>query len=112
MRIFAIAAATAISVIAGPAFAAVGLDTYVDKEGYIDVQALTCEQLANTFQEDANALANWYSGWYNGLAKKHYYHFAKVPGEEHKLIIYCKAHQDQKIIHALDHIFKEERDKH
>lgn len=111
MRIFAIAAATALSVMAAPAFAAVGLDTYVDKNGFIDVQALTCEQLANTHQEDANALANWYSGWYNGLAKKHYYHFSKVPGEEHKLIVYCKAHQDEKVIHALDHIFKEERDK-
>jgi hypothetical protein len=111
MRIFAITAATAISVITGPALAAVGLDTYVDKNGFINVQELTCDQLANTYQEDANALANWYSGWYNGLAKKHYYHLSRVPNEEHKLIVYCKAHRDEKIIHALDKLFKEEREK-
>lgn len=93
-------------------WAAVGLDTYVDKNGFLDVQALTCAQLADTYQEDANALANWYSGWYNGLAKKHYYHYARAAGEEHRLIVYCKAHRDEKIIHALDKLFKEERDAH
>lgn len=30
------------------------LNAYADKDGYIDVQALTCAQLANTFQEDAS----------------------------------------------------------
>ena len=50
------------------AFAAVELNTYADGEGYLDVQALTCAQLADTFQEDANYLTAWYSGWYNGLA--------------------------------------------
>lgn len=94
------------------AWAATGLDAYVDKNGFIDVQALTCAQLADTYQEDANALANWYSGWYNGLAKKHYYHLSRVAGEEHKIIVYCKAHRDEKIIHALDKLFKEERDSH
>ena len=47
------------------------LTAYADKDGYIDVQKLTCAQLANTFQEDADYLTVWYSGWYNGLAKKH-----------------------------------------
>ena len=42
-----------------------------DANGYIDVQKLTCAQLANTFQEDVDFLTVWYSGWYNGLAKKH-----------------------------------------
>jgi hypothetical protein len=78
------------------AWANTELSTYADKDGFIDVQALTCDQLANTYQEDANALANWYSGWYNGLAKKHYYHLSRVPGEEHKLIVYCKEHRDEK----------------
>jgi hypothetical protein len=40
----------------------VGLDAYVDANGFIDVQTLTCAQLANTYQEDANALTSWYSG--------------------------------------------------
>ena len=42
----------------GACVGAVGLDTYVDENGFIDVQTLTCDQLANTYQEDANALAN------------------------------------------------------
>ena len=57
--------------VAGPAFGQVELNTYTDSNGYLDVQKLTCAQLAGTFQEDADYLAAWYSGWYNGLAKKH-----------------------------------------
>src|ERR1700736_2661973 len=57
------------------AFAQVPLSSYVDAQGFIDVQKLTCAQLAGTFQEDADMLATWYSGWYNGLAKKHYLDF-------------------------------------
>ena len=53
------------------AAAQVELKTYANAAGYIDVQALTCAQLANTFQEDADYLMVWYSGWYNWLAKKH-----------------------------------------
>ena len=115
MRHLASAAAMAIAAattMAAPASATVGLDAYVDKNGFIDVQALTCDELANTYQEDANALANWYSGWYNGLAKKHYYHLSRVPGEEHALIVYCKAHRDETIIHGLDVLFKEQREGH
>jgi hypothetical protein len=39
-------------VIAGQAFAQVELKTYADPDGYLDVQKLTCAQLASTFQED------------------------------------------------------------
>jgi hypothetical protein len=112
MRMVSIIAATIISAAAGSALAATGLDAYVDKNGFIDVQELTCDQLANTYQEDADALANWYSGWYNGLAKKHYYHLSRVPGVEHQLIVYCKAHRDKKVIHGLDEVFKMDRDSH
>jgi hypothetical protein len=70
---------------------------------------LTCGQLANTYQEDANALATWYSGWHNGLAHKHYADFKKGRIVEHQVIEYCKAHQDQKIIHAISVILKEDR---
>jgi hypothetical protein len=91
------------------AFAATGLDAYVDKNGYIDVQALTCSQLADTYQEDANALAYWYSGWYNGLAKKHFYNYNGTKNKEHEVIVFCKEHRDMKIIKALDVIFKEDR---
>jgi HdeA/HdeB family len=108
-KLLAIAAILAGLVAGSSAFAAVGLDTYVDKNGFIDVQALTCAQLADTYQEDANALANWYAGWYNGLAKKHYYHLNRVKGTEHEVIVFCKEHRDMKIIKAMDIIFKEDK---
>lgn len=65
-------AAAAFLAVAGPgAKAQVNLSTYADANGFLDVQVLTCAQLANTWQQDADMLATWYSGWYNGLAKKH-----------------------------------------
>ena len=87
----------------------VGLDTYVDKNGFIDVQTLTCAQLANTYQEDANALTTWYSGWYNGLAHKHFLDLKKGREAEHEVIVYCKEHPDEKIIHAIGVVFKDMR---
>ena len=87
----------------------VDLSAYADANGFIDVQKLTCGQLANTYQEDANALSSWYSGWYNGLVHKHYMDYKKGREVEHQVIEYCKAHQDQKIIHAIGLILKEDR---
>ncbi len=79
----------------------VDLIAYVDANGFIDVQALTCAQLANTYQSDANVLMAWYSGWYNGLGHKHYMDYKKGRELEHLVIEYCKAHQDESIIHAI-----------
>lgn len=89
--------------------AQVPLSAYTDANGFIDVQALTCAQLAGTFQEDADMLAAWYSGWYNGLAKKHFAHIERVKPGEHLVIQYCKKHPEQKVIHAIDVILKEAR---
>lgn len=85
------------------------LSAYTDDKGFLDVQALTCAQLADTFQEDADMLSAWYSGWYNGLAKKHFAHVTRVESGEHALIVYCKANRSQKIIEALDGLFKDEK---
>ena len=73
------------------------------------MQKLTCAQLANTYQEEANALSSWYSGRYNGLAKKHYMDYKKSRETEHLLIQHCNAHPDQTIIHAIAVVLKEER---
>ena len=89
--------------------AQVELNTYADANGNIDVQKLTCAQLANTFQEDADFMAVWYSGWYNGLAN-----FSKMKVErakelEHRVIVYCKAHPEKKVIAAMDLLIKQMR---
>jgi HdeA/HdeB family len=75
----------------------------------LDVQALTCGQLANTYQQDADALTMWYSGWYNGLAKAHLFNLNQAKQLEHELIMYCKANQAKKIIEGIAVVFKDER---
>jgi hypothetical protein len=85
------------------------LSAYVDANGYLDVQTLTCAQLAGTFQEDADSLTTWYSGWYNGLAKKHFLDYKKGKETEHEVILYCKANPGIKIIEAIAVVFKDER---
>ena len=87
----------------------VDLTAYADKDGFIDVQALTCAQLANTYQEDADHLTTWYSGWYNGLGHKHMMKVDRAMSLEHEVIQYCKANQDKKIIQAIDVVFKKYR---
>jgi hypothetical protein len=85
------------------------LTAYADQNGYIDVQTLTCAALAGTWQGDADRLTTWYSGWYNGLAKKHYFNIARSKELEHEVIVYCKANPQIRIIEAIDVMLKQER---
>lgn len=89
--------------------AQVELKNYADPNGYIDVQQLTCAQLAGTYQEDADFLGVWYSGWYNGLAKKHAINVPRTKAGIHNVIVYCKANPGKKVIQAIDVILKEEK---
>ena len=104
MRNFMIVLATGLTVTFANSSvnAQVDLSAYADAEGYIDVQAMTCAQLAGTWQDQADLLTTWYSGWYNGLAKKHYINIARSKESEHEVIVYCKANPQDKIIHAID----------
>jgi hypothetical protein len=98
--------------IATTANAQTPLSAYADKDGWLDVQALTCAELAGTFQEDADMLTTWYSGWYNGLAKKHFINIKRAKDAEHEVIVYCKANKDKKIIEAIGLVIDEYRKKH
>lgn len=108
MRLFVLATAATMAACSG-AFAQTPLSAYADSNGFVDVQKLTCAQLAGTFQEDADALTVWYSGWYNGLAKKHYMDVRKGKVVEHEVIQYCKANPGKLIIEAIAVVFKDER---
>ena len=106
-RFFLYAASTAFAITyTTPSHAQVELKTYANADGYIDVQALTCAQLANTYQEDADFMTAWYSGWYNGLGKKHMMLVDRARTVEHRVIVYCKANQDKKVIQAIDVVIK------
>jgi hypothetical protein len=87
------------------------LSAYADAKGYLDVQKLTCGQLAGTWQQDADMLTTWYSGWYNGLAHKHLLNVQRAKEAEHEVIVYCKANPDKRIIEAIAVIFKDMRAK-
>jgi hypothetical protein len=91
--------------------AQVELSKYADAKGYIYVQKLTCAQLANTFQEDADFLGIWYSGWYNGLAKKHAINIPRVKQGIHEVIVHCQANKGKRIIQAIDYVLKQEKQR-
>src|SRR5690349_10046045 len=103
MRMVLMTAAVGLATLfASPATKAqTDLSAYADANGYIDVQALTCAQLAGTWQDQADLLTTWYSGWYNGLAKKHYLNIARLKESEHEVIVFCKANPQVKIIKAI-----------
>ncbi len=70
---------------------------------------MTCAQLADTFPPDADALIAWYSGWYSGLAHKHFLDYRKGKIVENEVIVYCKEHPDRRIIDGLAVVFRDER---
>jgi hypothetical protein len=105
-RFVLVAALAAVSL---PAYAQSGLDTFADKQGYINVRNLTCKQLANTYQEDADFLGVWYSGWYNGLGKKSAINVPRVKENIHQVIVYCKENQDKKVMQAIEAVLKSEK---
>jgi hypothetical protein len=96
-----LAAAATLMASASASMAQVDLKTYADAKGYLNIRALTCGQLANTYQEDADFLGVWYSGWYNGRLKRHAINAARTKEGIHEVIVYCKAHPDVKIVDAV-----------
>ena len=98
-----------VIMMSGAALAQTELKTYANADGDIDVQKLTCAQLAGTFQEDADFMSVWYSGWYNGLANAGKLNVERAKEIEHRVIVYCKVNQDKKVIKAIDVVFKQYR---
>ena len=95
-------AAAALVAASSASQAQVSLTTYLDAKGYLNVRALTCAQLANTYQEDADFLGAWYSGWWNGHVKRHSVNVERAKQGIHEVIVYCKANPDAKVVDAVD----------
>ena len=98
----ALIAAATLAASASASQAQVALTTYADDKGYINVKALTCAQLANTTQDDANFLGVWYSGWFNGHLKRHAINIERTKQGIHEVIEYCKANPDKKVVEAVE----------
>ena len=107
--VFVAAAVTLTAVPIAKSQEATPLTDYLDANGFLDVQALTCAQLAGTYQEDADMLMAWYSGWYNGLARKHEMHYTRGKEVEHQVIVYCKENHDKRVIDAIAFVLKIDR---
>ena len=101
LRVALVASATLIAS-ASASHAQTELKTYADEKGYLNVRALTCAQLANTYQEDANFLGTWYSGWFNGHMKRHSINIKRTKDGIHEVIVYCKANPDTKVVDAVE----------
>ena len=56
-------------------------------------------------------MAMWYSGWYNGLAKKHFFNLPRQKSGLHQVIGYCEASPDKKVFQAIAVVLKEEKKK-
>lgn len=75
----------------------VPLSQYADANGNIDVQRLTCGQIADASIEEASFFLSWYSGWYYGTEKKRGINPARVRYVIHSVVDYCKTNRDRKL---------------
>jgi HdeA/HdeB family len=78
------------------------ITTLADDKGIIDMATLTCGQLLSVYQEDADFLLAWYSGWSNGLAKSRTLNIKAVKDATHNVIVYCKANLTKRVGDAID----------
>jgi HdeA/HdeB family len=78
------------------------LSRYADANGNIDVQRLTCGQLAGASAQEADLFLAWYSGWYNGLAKKRGINLAQIRYAIRNVVDYCRANRDKSIAKVME----------
>ena len=69
--------------------------------GNIDVQRLTCGEIADASVEDSSFFLSWYSGWYYGNEKKRGINPARVRYVIRSVVDYCKSNRDRKLTDAM-----------
>jgi HdeA/HdeB family len=75
----------------------VPLSKYADANGNIDVQRLTCGEIADASFEDSSFFLSWYNGWYYGNEKKRGINPARVRYVIRSVVDYCKSNRDRKL---------------
>jgi hypothetical protein len=78
------------------------ITTLADDKGLIDMASLTCGQLLSVYQEDADFLLAWYSGWTNGMAKSRTLNLKAVKDATHNVIIHCKSNLTRRVADAIE----------
>jgi hypothetical protein len=84
----------------------VALVRYADASGNINAEKLTCAHLADTSPEEADLFFVWYSGWYNGVAKKRGINLAHVRSAVQTAVAYCKGNRDKRLVQVMELMLK------
>ena len=79
----------------------VPLSQYADANGNIDVQRLTCGQIADASIDDASFFLSWYSGWYYGNERKRGINPARVRYVIRSVVDYCRTNRERKLTDAM-----------
>lgn len=85
------------------------LSRYADANGSIDVDRLTCAQLNDASNDEAEVLLAWYSGLYSGLAKKrtaNAINIARLHYVMRNVVDYCRTNRDKKLTQVLELMLK------
>ena len=82
----------------------VELSRYADAKGNIDLQKLTCGQLASAPPHDADILGALSIGWHNGVAKRNTINVARVQDFIGDLAVHCRANKAQRVTQAIEFI--------
>lgn len=80
----------------------VRLSQYADANGNIDVQQLTCGELAGASDADADFILTWYSGLYHGIAKQRIVNPARVRYLIGNVMRYCKTYPEKKLVSVME----------
>jgi hypothetical protein len=80
----------------------VTLGSLVNASGVVDVQRLSCAELADAAPDEARMFLSWYSGWYAGTAKKRGLNPSRTQNAIHAVMDHCKANRDKKIVQVME----------
>jgi HdeA/HdeB family len=91
---------------AQPTAPGIPLSRLADANGNIDIQRLTCSHLADAPPGDTDVLLAWYSGWYNGVAKRRGINLARVRYAMRSVTDYCKANREKTLLQVMELMLK------
>ena len=109
MRKNLILAATALVIASSNVQAQVPLSAYVDANGFINVQALMCAQLAGPIKKMPTCSAHGTAVGTTALQRSISSISTRAKQDEHEVIMTCKANPGIRIIDAIARVLKDER---
>jgi hypothetical protein len=77
-----------------------------DANGNIDVQHVTCGQLADASPAESELVLAYFSGWYGGVAKRRGINLARVRYAIRTVGDFCKVNRDKSLVQTMDLMLK------